>query len=144
MPKRNGFTLIELLTVVAIIGLLASILLVRVRQSQLEAYDTAIQQTFDTLRTKAAIDFQKDGNFDTVCDDATGKLSPTGDYFLINESVKGNNGGVDVKCYESSDKLHFAAWTPLRAKSGTYWCTDGRYTFKQLTTEPAAGSWECP
>lgn len=144
MSNRNGFTLIELLTVVAIIGLLASMLLVRVRQSQLMAYDSAIQQTFDTLRTTAARNFHEDGNFDAVCDDATGKLSANGDYRLINENIKSNNGGSDVKCYESPDDMRFAAWTPLRAEPGTFWCVDYRYTYKKLSSEPPAGSFECP
>jgi len=143
MNSQRGFTLIELLIVVAIIGLLTSILLVRFRASQLQAYDSAIQQTFDTLRTRASIDFHENGNFDAVCDDA-GKLNNVGDYARINENVKSNNGGYDVKCYESPDKRKFAAWTPLRLQPGTYWCTDWRYTFKKLNSEPPADSFECP
>lgn len=141
---QAGLTLIELLVVISIIGLLASLLLVRVRQSQLEAYDSAIMQTFDTLRTRVGIDFHENGNFDVVCDDTTGFLNNTGDYARINESVKQNNGGVNVKCYESPDDRKFAAWTPLRADPGTYWCVDWRYLYKKLNSEPAAGTVECP
>jgi prepilin-type N-terminal cleavage/methylation domain-containing protein len=144
MNSQRGFTLIELLVVISIIGLLTSLLLVRVRASQMQAYDSAIQQTFDSLRTRAGIDFHENGNFDAVCNDATGILNSSGDYGRINANVKSNNGGVDVKCYESPDKKKFAAWTPLRAEPGTFWCVDWRYAFKKLTAEPPSGSFECP
>lgn len=146
---KKGFTLIELLTVVAIIGLLASVIILRVRKSQFDAYDSAIMQTFDSLRSKAEIERSEKGNYDGVCQEAGGAsgnsiLVATGDYANINKNVKQNNGGVDIVCNEGTGSVVFAAWSPLRATSGTYWCIDSKFNTKKIAGGPSADSTQCP
>ncbi len=146
--STSGFTLVELLTVVAIIGLLSSILTVRVRQSQLDAYDTSIMQTFDTLRVKAEIDRDANGNYDAVCVESGGAsgnsiLTAAGDYANINNAIKGNNGGTNVLCNEGAGSNSFAAWSPLRAVPDTYWCIDWTFNVKQVTGVLPPDATEC-
>ena len=146
---QNGFTLIELLTVAAIIGLLASVITLRVRKSQLDAYDSAIMQTFDALRSKAEIEHSENGSYSGICQEAGGAagnsvLTAAGDYANVNKNVKQNNGGVDVACNESFGSAAFAAWTPLRATSGTYWCVDSKFNSSKIAGQPPADSTQCP
>lgn len=148
IQRQKGFTLAELLVVVAIIGLVSSILIVNLSRERLRARDTAIMETMDTLRKRAEVDRDQDGNYDAVCNDPgpgqNGTLSTTGYYFRINESVKTNNGGVNILCNKGPGAATFAAWTPLRLEPNTYWCIDSKFQVKKLTAAPPIDATECP
>ena len=58
---RGGFTLIEILVVISIIGLLASIILVSLKQARNKAADARIQQELNQIRNQLEI-----GNVDGV------------------------------------------------------------------------------
>ena len=53
--KKKGFTLIELLIVVAIIGILATIVMVATGDARKKGKDAAIKSNLDTIRKQAAI-----------------------------------------------------------------------------------------
>ncbi len=143
MNKNKAFTLIELLVVIGIIGLLATILIVRLRQAQLQAQDSAIKQAFNTLRTKVEIDRDANGNFSSTCN-GSGLLSTAKDYANINKTIKNNNSGIDVVCNLSVDSKSFAAWSPLREQANTYWCIDSLFFMGELYgATPPVGSTKC-
>lgn len=122
--RRGGFTLIELLIVVAIIGILATIVLVNVRSAQLKARDAAIKEDLFQLRNAAEMIYAQTENYATICDESDNTLSNTGEIGLIESRIKENNGGQDVTCFESADKQSFAVSAPLIARSGKHWCVE--------------------
>ena len=61
--KQKGFTLIELLIVIAIIGLLASIILVNLNKSRIEARDAKRHQDIDQLYKAMELYYSFNGQY---------------------------------------------------------------------------------
>ncbi len=59
--KRNGFTLIELLIVIAIIGILASLILASVATSRKKARDASVKNAVSQIRWQAEIAYDRPG-----------------------------------------------------------------------------------
>jgi prepilin-type N-terminal cleavage/methylation domain-containing protein len=66
MKRRSGFTVLELLIVIAIIGLLASVVLVAVNSSRGAAVDASIKQTLSSLRAQGVLYY--DSHNQSYCD----------------------------------------------------------------------------
>lgn len=124
--KKNlrGFTLIELLVVVAIIGLLASFIVVNVQKIRFQAYDAQIQSYLHQLRNAAEMSYTRNEHYDEVCNDLDNTVSDSGEFGAIEKAIRDDNGNQSVTCFESSDKRDFVASSPLRAKSGKHWCIE--------------------
>lgn len=148
LKKGAGFTFIELLVVIVLIALVASIVLVFVRQAQLKARDAVIKESFHTLRTKIEVDFSNVGNYSMVCEESPGDpgnsvLSQIGEYKWINEGIKNNNGGFNVVCNERSDGLAYAAWTKLVSINKWRCITSEASTPQELDSAPTPDSTNC-
>ena len=120
---NKAFTLIELLVVVAIIGLLASIVLLNTQRTRFQASDAQIQSLMHQLRNSAELSYSKYENYNEVCDENNNTVSDTGEFGLIENAVKKENGNQNVACFESADERNFAASSPLRARTGN-WCVE--------------------
>jgi len=123
--SKKGFTLIELLVVVAIISLLTTIVLVNVRGAKAKAHDANIQSSMHQVRNAAEISYvNSNESYTNVCDEGDQTLSNTGEFGYLEEAIKKDNGGKDVKCFESTDKRDFAVSSPMVARQGKHWCVE--------------------
>jgi len=68
MKNKKGFTLIEILIVVAVLGILAGIILVKIYQGKQKARDAAIIEATNTIFKAAMIDFYSVEKYDDPTD----------------------------------------------------------------------------
>lgn len=122
---NRAFTLIELTIVVAIVGLLASIVLVNSQRARFQANDAQIQSLMHQLRNAAELSYsQSVETYTAVCDEADNSLNNTVELGLLETAIKRENSNQNVACFESADKKEFAASSPLRSQSAKSWCVE--------------------
>jgi len=101
--KNKGFTLIELLIVMAIIGILASIALINLKEARNRAKDVVIKNTIQEGAKIAEVFFDDIGNYDLLCDDP--RINTGG---VIEDTISKNGGAfacgdtVDGYCFSST------------------------------------------
>lgn len=123
--KKTAFTFIELVVVISIIGLLASIVLVSLRDSRAKARDAQIKSYMHQLRNAAEMSYIKNNeSYSQICDESDNTLVNSGEIGLLEEAIKKENGDQDLTCFESADKKAFAVSSPLQARVGKHWCVE--------------------
>lgn len=113
---NRGFTIIELLVIIAIIGILTSVVLGSLTTARLKGQDAAIQQSVSALRSEAElIGNQPDGtiNYDAVCGSGTQ---------TIRDKINSISGTSTAICADSTSAWAYS--TPLVATAGQYFCVD--------------------
>lgn len=121
----TGFTLIELMVVVAIIGLLASLVLLNTQKTRFLANDAQIQNLMHQLRNAAELSYSQGiETYDAVCDEGNNTLSDNGDFGILEKAIKKENANQNVSCFEGADEKEFAVSSPLRSQSGKSWCVE--------------------
>jgi prepilin-type N-terminal cleavage/methylation domain-containing protein len=127
---KKGFTLIELLLVIAIIGILASIVLVALGESRKRASDTKVRAQITQGKNAAEIYFGANQNYGAVpnIDQASSGSSCSGSLFidvssgmliLANSSVY--PGGTNLICIQNINDFAFAG---SLSTPDEYWCAD--------------------
>jgi len=150
-PSKQGFTLIQLLVVTAIIGLLASIVLVSVNTARRKARDTrrladmrtvvtALELYYDTYQAYPNSDNEGCGGWDTPGDgDFIGTLTTLG---LINGKIMDPTTNIDCGNY-----FYYKYW------AGYAGCDINRGDFYVLgiadmetsgNPHPQSPGWHCP
>ncbi len=127
MRKQKGFTLIELMIVVAIIGILASVVLTSLGKARSKAKDTAVMSELSGLRASAEIyATDNDDSYEGFCDDTS-----------IDQVDKDT-------C--SDDEGTWAAYKAFNVPSGDYigYCVDSTGSAEKVTTALASGDTVCP
>lgn len=147
--QNKAFTLLELLIVVAIIGILTSIVLVATGDARNKGADAGVKSNLQTVRSQAEIFYSNNGNsyvpliwssdgpgYNDTC--PTMNLDGAGSMFyrdkVIIEAIKEavRRGGVsDSYCYNSSTQ--WAVVIPLKSESGTFWCVDSGGASRKVT-----------
>ncbi len=138
VKKTKGFTLIELLIVIAIIGILSSVVLANLGTSRSKAYDAKVISQMSSIREDAEIYYIANGNYGPstgycnvgmFADTASGMVNLT-------KSVNYPVGENTIICYRKGTTY---AVSDNLASSTTYWCIDNTGTSKQ-TTAPLSTS----
>ncbi len=83
-----GFTLIELLVVVAIIGTLASVVLVNLNESRKKGKDAAIKSQLKEFETTLALEFEETGSYANLQPDTWFPDTPCSSAFAGNHAAK--------------------------------------------------------
>lgn len=140
--KKKGFTLVELLVVVAVIGLLASIIIVSLNTARKRAKNAAIKQALTQLRVAAEWEYDKtspNNSYANVCSGGDINSDTTTDFGRIRDSIIAADGNTR-RCYDSASK-----WCAdvRNMPNGGGWCVD--YTgYSSSTTNCDSTYFNCP
>ena len=150
LKYSNGFTLLELLVVVAIIGLLTSIVLVSLSNSKNKGADAAVKSNLNTIRNESELFYSNNGNsflpsggsvFNiAVCPtiyNASGSNMFVRDQTILNAILEASKRGSNVAyCYNSS--INWAVAVGLRSSATASWCVDSGGNSRQVSSAPAS------
>lgn len=144
MKTEKGFTLIEMLVVVAIIGLLASVLLTALGPAREKAKDTRIVQEINQVRNLAETLY--DGDYDAL--EALPKLTiNNGDLAALANDIAAQGGELNI--IKASDGTRYSAYSKMNTMVGVepnlktnYYCIDSSGYSVFSTEEPSI--FRCP
>lgn len=135
-----GFTLIELLIVIAIIGLISTVVLTSLSQSQARSYDTKIVQQLTNFRTAAQIYFTNNTGYGPTTSDCSSGMFNDMD---VQDGAPGSTiaAGVlpdfsDVYC-GANDRQYALKATLYDGTS--YWCVDYAGASRKIVGTPTSG-----
>lgn len=131
MKNNKGFTLIEMLVVIAIIGLLSSVVLVALGPSRTKAKDARIISDLNQVKVLEETLFSN-GKYTSL--DLT-----TGNGKALDDDIKANNDGTGITLVGAGGTSAYAAHTKLNV--GGYYCVDsaGKSVTLAATTNIVSG-----
>lgn len=132
---RKGFTLIELMVVIAVIGILASLVLVTYPTAQGRANDGVIMSDADQIRVAAEV-------FRGINGDYNG-LAADDDVDALVTDANGRNGAEDdfAFAFPAAGFASYCAFIELN--SGKFWCVDSHYFSGQQDACNCAAGVDC-
>lgn len=119
-----GFTLLELLVAVAIIGLIASIVLVGIAQRQRNAKREAIVSEMNQVSKQAESFYVDHDGYAGICTSGN-DLTDQGRLGELKNSIEEKGG--EIKCMSTVNDYAVSSALP----TGNHWCVDSHGTFKE-------------
>jgi prepilin-type N-terminal cleavage/methylation domain-containing protein len=136
--KTKGFTLVELLIVIAIIGILSSVVISNLGESRSQANDAKIQSQLSNIRGSAELYFISNGSYGSTNYSCTGGMfSDTTSGMSELAKVSNYPDGTNLIC--NSNSTSWAVQGSL-ASTTTYWCVDKGGTSKEKSTSIASST----
>jgi len=143
--NKKGFTLIEMLVVVAIIGVLSSVLLTAVGPARDKAKDARIIEEINQVRAILET-IGNNGNYNLIPEisggDGSAVTNP--DLKVLVKDINALGGDLYVR--KTSGGGGFLIYSKLNVKLGTaespvinYFCADSSGRSSYMTTEPTSG-----
>ena len=118
MKYNKGFTLLELLVVIAVIGILTSVVLASMSQSREKGADGGIKEEMANVRTQAEVYYHTHSNVYTGMCTSMGQNGVKPLLDKVSEYA-----GTAATCFESATK--WAAAVQLKSQATTtYFCVD--------------------
>lgn len=145
MKKQEGFTLIEMLVVVAVIGILSSVILTALGPAKEKAKDSRIIQEINQVRSLAETLYN--GNYSTL-ETLPKEAINNSDLKALADDIALQGGELVIQ--KSTPPTNYVAYSKLNTTVGTsdnpqtnYYCIDsnGRSGF---TTTDLTGKTKCP
>ena len=145
LKANQGFTLIEMLVVVAVIGILSSVLLNALGPAKQKAKDSRIQQELGQVRSLAETFY--DGDYDAL------ETIPKTD--ILNQNLRALSldialQGGELVIRKATPALNYIAYSRLNLTIGTsenpqtaYYCLDSTGN-SGITTVDLSGRTSCP
>ncbi len=156
---NRAYSLVELLVVVAIIGVLSSIVIASASQSRAKSIDSAVKTNLNNARLQAEVFFIKNGeSFSTpsnICasdfaqDNVTKSIKSYGQAaiaafnstsYSFSTALFTPSTSVRAVCHASATQ--WAMQSPL--KTAGNWCVDYTGASKYTTSNLASGATKCP
>jgi prepilin-type N-terminal cleavage/methylation domain-containing protein len=135
---KKGFTLIEILIVVAIIGILATIVIVSLREASDRGRNTKIVAGVVQVR-KIAEDMylQEATGYEGLClNDGTGGVGSNIDMQTIEADI--GQFGRSLDCY--SEQYHYCVSVELMGENANYFCIDDNGNNIESASTPCAAN----
>lgn len=119
--RKKGFTLIELLIVIAIIGIISSIVIGSLNTARGKAANAAVKSDLNNVRSQAELVYdQNNGIYGAgLCSDSKVRAG------LDDAGRKSSGVASSAVCF--SDNYSWVAQSPLKvpdSNGNTYWCID--------------------
>ncbi len=139
---KDSFTLIELLVVLAIIGLISSITLTYLLNTQKSSKDTRIKEDMDLFRKRANLVYQTEEDYDNIC---CGVAPCDSDIKKICDDADNLNGGFSGIAVFKPASPSQSYCAKIQLNSGNWYCTDSTLESKQYSADPdcLAGDYTC-
>lgn len=134
MHKHKGFTLIELLIVIAIIGILTSVVISSLNIAREKGANAAIKQNLNTIRSQAEVLYDDNSTYAGLCANET----------VLSALASANTAsGGTATCNEA--ETEWAVSSPLKGADGVenYWCVDSINSVKTHASELGSAT-VCP
>lgn len=130
--QKKGFTLVEMLVVIAIIGILSSILLTSLEPARTKARDAKIIQEVNQVRNLAEILY--DGDYDALEEvNENTQIINNKDLETIFKDIKKTGGQLVIRKSSLRNARHYIAYSKLNTLVGegpnfkiNYYCVDNK------------------